>query len=89
MIARNVRLNLSILSVRKVSDSSSRISLYTLNRFSAIGTRRPSIQNIERWASGDKSCWVQIQNELRPIHLPIPAGQKQRGEAIYSGLKPI
>ena len=56
MIAQGVRLNLSIISVRKVSDSSSRISLYTLKGFSTIGTRRPSIRNVERWASGDKSC---------------------------------
>lgn len=56
MIAQGVRLNLSIISVRKTSDTSSKVSLYTLKGFSTIGTRRPSIQNVERWASGDKSC---------------------------------
>jgi len=56
MIAQGVRLNLSIIDITTVSGASQLIRLYTLKGLSAVGTKRPTLEGVQRWVTGDKSC---------------------------------
>lgn len=56
MIAQGVRLNLSIIDITTVSGASPLIKLYTLKGLSSVGTKRPNLEGVKRWVSGEKSC---------------------------------
>ena len=56
MIAQGVRLNLSIIDISTKPEASPLIKLYTLKGLSAVGTKRPTLQNVKRWVEGDTSC---------------------------------
>ncbi|WP_144435113.1 hypothetical protein [Pseudomonas syringae group genomosp. 3] len=56
MIAQGVRLNLSIIDITTASGKSPLIRLYTLKGLSAVGTKRPTLEAVKRWAAGDKAC---------------------------------
>jgi hypothetical protein len=56
MIAQGVRLNLSIIDITTASEASPLIKLFTLKGLSAVGTKRPTLEGVKRWVTGDKSC---------------------------------
>ena len=56
MIAQGVRLNLSIIDISTKPEASPLIKLYTLKGLSAVGTKRPTLENVKRWVEGDTSC---------------------------------
>lgn len=56
VIAQGVRINLSIIEIKPKAESASEIKLYTVKGLSAVGTHRPTLEMIRRWAGGGQSC---------------------------------
>lgn len=57
MIAQGVYLNMSVIDVHAITEAKSKVSLHSVKGWLKIGTDLPSINDVERWATGDKNCW--------------------------------